>query len=216
MEQLALWRLYESGDIRAAIPLMMICTGLMPGECQNIRVENIKLDEHKIVGVGIKTKVRKESPVFLPNDILPIVEDLIANAQPSGYLWPRSTDKWYADYYAALEAAGERHRRKQHFHREGVPVRLTADRLQRHLHACAVEALIPNQHGQSGDDHAAQADPQPGVLHMMIGKMLGFMEKLAHENAQKGNGDGQQQNFPEIAELQLQNPVQRENLRMDP
>ena len=106
MEQLALWRLYESGDIRAAIPLMMICTGLMPGECQNLKVENIKLDEHKIVGVGMKTKVRKESPVFLPNDILPIVEDLITNAQPSGYLWPRNADKWYADYYAALEAAG--------------------------------------------------------------------------------------------------------------
>ena len=105
-EQLNLWKLYESGDIRAAIPLLMIYTGMMPGEMQRLNVENIDLDNRKITGIGMKTKVRKESPVFLPNDILPVVEDLIANAQPSGYLWPRNEDKWYADYYAALEAAG--------------------------------------------------------------------------------------------------------------
>lgn len=105
-EQLALWKLYESGDLRAAIPLLMICTGMMPGEMQNLKVENIDLTAHKITGVGMKTKVRKESPVFLPSDILPVVEDLIAHAMPSGYLWPRNPDKWYAAYYAALEAAG--------------------------------------------------------------------------------------------------------------
>jgi site-specific recombinase XerD len=71
MEQLALWKLYESGDIRAAIPLLMICTGMMPGECQSLKVENIKLEDHKIVGVGMKTKVRKESPVYIPNDAMP-------------------------------------------------------------------------------------------------------------------------------------------------
>lgn len=106
MEQLALWKLYEGGDLRAAIPLLMICTGMMPGEMQRLTVDHIDLDGHRITGVGMKTKVRRESPVFLPNDVLPVVEDLIANAQPTGYIWPRNTDKWYAEYYAALEAAG--------------------------------------------------------------------------------------------------------------
>lgn len=105
-EQKSLWTLYESGDLRAAVPLLMICTGMMPGEMQNLRVENIDLANHKITGVGMKTKVRKESPVFLPNDIIPVVEDLIANAQPSGYIWPRNEDKWYANYYAVLKSAG--------------------------------------------------------------------------------------------------------------
>lgn len=105
-EQQALWRLYESGDMRAAIPLLMICTGMMPGEMQALRVEHIDLDNQKITGVGMKTKVRKESPVYIPEDVLPLVEDLISHAQPSGYLWPRNEDKWYATYYAALEAAG--------------------------------------------------------------------------------------------------------------
>ena len=105
-EQAALWRLYESGDLRAGIPLLMICTGLMPGEMQRLKVENIDLENHKILGVGMKTKVRKASPVYLPDDVLPVVEDLIAHAQPSGYLWPRDEKKWYDTYYAALEAAG--------------------------------------------------------------------------------------------------------------
>lgn len=105
LEQLALWKLYESGDLRAAIPLLMICTGMMPGEMQRLKVENIDLEAHKIIGVGMKTKIRQESPIYLPEDVLPIVEDLISNAQPNGNIWPRNEDKWYQLYYEALEAA---------------------------------------------------------------------------------------------------------------
>ena len=106
VEQSSLWKLYESGDRRAAIPLLMIYTGMMPGEACNLKVENIDLEKRQITGVGMKTKVRKSSPIVLSNTILPVVEDLIANAQPSGYIWKRVEDEWYADYYAALEAAG--------------------------------------------------------------------------------------------------------------
>lgn len=105
-EQSALWRLYESGDMRAAMPLLMICTGMMPGEVRALRVEHINLEERKIEGVGLKTEVRRKSPIYLPADIIPVVEDLIAHAQPSGYIWPHTTDRMYEIYYAALEAAG--------------------------------------------------------------------------------------------------------------
>ena len=84
----------------------MICTGMMPGEMQALRVEQIDMEAHKIIGAGIKTKVRRESAIYLPEDVLPLVEDLIAHAMPSGYIWPRNEDAWYASYYAALEAAG--------------------------------------------------------------------------------------------------------------
>lgn len=105
-EQLQLWKLYEAGDLRAAVPLLMICTGMMPGEMQGLRVEHIDLDAHQIRGAGMKTKIRRESPVYLPEDVLPMVEDLIAHAQPSGYLWKRNEEAWYQNYYDVLAAAG--------------------------------------------------------------------------------------------------------------
>ena len=64
-EQKALWKLYESGDMDAAIPLFMIYTGAMPGEVRDIKVENIDIPNHIITGVGLKTKVRKKSPIIL-------------------------------------------------------------------------------------------------------------------------------------------------------
>ena len=105
-EQKALWKLYEGGDIRAAVPLLMIYTGMMPGEAMKLRVDQIDLDGRRIHGVGIKTKVRKQTDIVLADDIVPLVQDLIDHAQPSGYIWKRTKDEWYVNYYAALEAAG--------------------------------------------------------------------------------------------------------------
>ena len=106
-EQAALWKLYEDQhDLRAAIPLLMIYTGMMPGEAMALKVENIDLDQRLITGVGMKTKVRKKTPIVLMKDILPLVQDLIDNAQPTGYIWKRVEKEWYDDYYAALAAAG--------------------------------------------------------------------------------------------------------------
>ena len=105
-EQAALWKLYESGDVRATIPLIMIYTGMMPGEAQQLKVEHIDLDARKITGVGMKTKVRRKSAILLPDAILPVLEDQMSRANKNGYLWNRNEDQWYADYYAVLEAAG--------------------------------------------------------------------------------------------------------------
>ena len=88
-EQKALWKLYESGDMDAAIPLLMIYTGAMPGEVRDIKVENIDIQNHQITGVGLKTRARKKSPIILSDTIIPVVESLIENAQPKGYLWKR-------------------------------------------------------------------------------------------------------------------------------
>ena len=104
-EQASLWKLYESGDIRAAIPLLMIYTGLMPSEAHELKVEQINLEKRQIIGAGKKTAVRKKAPVILAEMIIPVVEDLIAHARPTGYLFCSSMDLWRKDYYAALEAA---------------------------------------------------------------------------------------------------------------
>ena len=106
-EQAALWKRYEGGDRWAAAPLLMIYTGMMPAETIALHVDNIDLKERKITGVGMKTKVRKQTPVVLAEDILPLVEDLIANAKPNGQIWPTIRRKtWYNYYYDAIAAAG--------------------------------------------------------------------------------------------------------------
>ena len=105
-EQKSLWKLYESGDMDAAIPILMIYTGAMPGEVRDIKVENIDLQNHMITGVGLKTKTRKQSPIILSDTIIPVVESLIENATPKGYLWKRVKMEWYDRYYSALEKAG--------------------------------------------------------------------------------------------------------------
>ena len=105
-EQKALWKSYEDGDMNAAIPLLMIYTGMMPGEAMKLRVDQIDLEGRRIHGVGIKTKVRKQTDIVLADQIVPLVQDLIDHAQPSGYIWKRMKDEWYVNYYAALEAAG--------------------------------------------------------------------------------------------------------------
>ena len=102
-EQRKLWKAYDDGDRRAAAHLLMIYTGMMPGEAQLLKVENIDLQNRIIVRSGIKTKVRKRTPIVLADCILPVLEDLISNAMPSGYIWKRNEKAWYENYYAVLE-----------------------------------------------------------------------------------------------------------------
>jgi len=105
-EQAALWKAYESGDIRAAAPLLMIYTGMMPGEARKLNVVNFDMEKRVIIGAGMKTNVRKATPIVLAESILPVAETLIANAQPDGQIWPKWKQKWYRDYYDVLKAAG--------------------------------------------------------------------------------------------------------------
>ena len=107
-EILRLWDCYDKGDHLAALPLLMIYTGMMPGEVQQLRVEHIDPDARTITHAGLKTKTRKQTPIVIAAAIVPLVMDLIANAQPSGYIFPHSEDLFYSNYYKALSNAGTR------------------------------------------------------------------------------------------------------------
>lgn len=105
-EQAALWNIYDKGDRRAAIPLIMIYTGMMPGEIQGLKLDMIDIDHQRIVGASIKTKVRRASPIYLPDTIIPVlIDEMQRSTSKKGYVWPHNEDKFYADYYAVLEAA---------------------------------------------------------------------------------------------------------------
>ena len=105
-EQGKIWKAYDNGDRRAAAHLLMIYTGMMPGEAMNLKVENINLEERTIIRAGLKTKIRKRTPVVMADCIMPVVEDLIEHSMPSGYIWKRNEKEWYENYYAVLEENG--------------------------------------------------------------------------------------------------------------
>lgn len=105
-EQELLWKSYEEGNKDAAVPLIMIYTGMMTGEMKKLETQMINLEERKITDNGIKTKVRKKAEIFLSTSIVPVIEDLIAGK--NGKLFPFGDTKFYNMYYGALEKAGVR------------------------------------------------------------------------------------------------------------
>lgn len=104
-EQKALWASWEAGKAGAAVPLIMIYTGMMTGEMRRLEASMIDLENLKITGVGLKTKERKSKPVLFPEAVVPLLQDLIEK-HPEGKLFPMSEDDFYEMYYAALADAG--------------------------------------------------------------------------------------------------------------
>lgn len=107
LEVQAIWKSWSDGSTFAGYILLMIYSGMMPGELLACRVENIDVDACEIRGIGKKTKVRKETPIVFPDQLRPLVEALIAAAQ-DGKLVKMNKDNFYKAYYDALEAAGVR------------------------------------------------------------------------------------------------------------
>ncbi len=105
-EQKSIWLAYERGCADAAIPLIMIYTGMMTGEMRKLTVDMIDYENSRIIGVGLKTKIRKDSPVYLPDDIIPVLQE--AAEGKTGRIWTCNEDDFYARYYTALESAGVR------------------------------------------------------------------------------------------------------------
>lgn len=104
-EILKLWISYDNGNENAAIPLILCYTGMMPGEIRKLTKDMVDLAGKEIIGAGLKTAERKKKSVLLPDDILPVLEDVISNAE-TDILYPIHKETFYKRYYAALEEAG--------------------------------------------------------------------------------------------------------------
>lgn len=104
-EQLLLWYSYEAGNINAAAPLIMIYTGMMTGELRKLTKDMINLQDREIIKAGLKTKERKKRAVLIPDDIVPVLEDVIERAK-TDKLYPMNEDGFYKMYYSALTEAG--------------------------------------------------------------------------------------------------------------
>lgn len=104
-EQSALWEMFAKGDDFVSYILLMIYTGMMPGELMKLQKSMIHLEKQQILGVGIKTKKRKEVPIILPDIIIPVIEKLLSSNVNEKIL-PISEKTFYKKYYECLERAG--------------------------------------------------------------------------------------------------------------
>lgn len=104
-EQILLWDSYEAGNLAAALPLIMIHTGLMTGEIRRLSASNVDLGRQLITGIGLKTDERRSKPVIIPDAIVPLLQDLMDRI-PEGPFFPQRDDDFYALYYGALTSAG--------------------------------------------------------------------------------------------------------------
>lgn len=100
-----LWLDYDAGNWWTGYLLLMIYTGMMPGELLEARKEYIDWDGKQIVGAGKKTAKRRETPIVLADFILPVVADLCEHTD-GDKLIKINKDKFYDTYYATLERAG--------------------------------------------------------------------------------------------------------------
>lgn len=102
-----IWTAYNSGDSWQGYILLMIYTGMMPGEVMGLSKNMIYLKSQMIVGAGLKTSTRKSAPIMLADAIVPIVSKLIEQSDDL-LIYPYSKKKFYDDYYKAIERAGVR------------------------------------------------------------------------------------------------------------
>ena len=100
-----LWTAYEKGNRIAGYILVMVYTGMMPGELLECRKNMIDLELHEIRGAGLKTKARKQTAIAFPAFLAPVLADLMSKSA-SVKLLAMNKDNFYAEFYNAIEAAG--------------------------------------------------------------------------------------------------------------
>lgn len=100
-----LWQDYASGNWWTGYILLMIYTGMMPGELLEARKAQIDREGKQILGAGKKTDTRKAIPIVLADFILPVLDDLCEHTT-GDKLIRINKDKFYNTYYESLERAG--------------------------------------------------------------------------------------------------------------
>ena len=95
----AIWEAYEQEDVVAAYLLLMIYTGMMPGELCQCRRSMIHLEERQIIGAGLKTDVRKQTPIVIAEFVVPVIERILTYTDDDPERRILYTDRW--DFYDA-------------------------------------------------------------------------------------------------------------------
>lgn len=100
-----LWEDYDAGNWWTGYILLMIYTGMMPGELLEARKEHIDWGGMQIIGAGKKTDTRRDTPIVLADFVIPVLSDLCEHT-PGEKLIRINKDRFYNTYYETLERAG--------------------------------------------------------------------------------------------------------------
>lgn len=104
-----MWDAYTSGDVFYGYPLLMIYTGMMPGELLRLKKSMIDFDACEIVGIGIKTKKRKEAIMVFPEFVAPVLKTLCEQSESwLDSVLCMSKFKFYNLYHQKLPEIGVR------------------------------------------------------------------------------------------------------------
>lgn len=104
-----LWDNYGKGEYFVGFILLMIYTGMMPGELFQLKKDMVNWDTYEIKGCGLKTKKRKETPIVFPEVIAPLLLDLCQQSQSRvGNVLCMNRDNFYTRYHDTLKLAGVR------------------------------------------------------------------------------------------------------------
>lgn len=102
-----LWVAFADGDTFVAYLLLMIYSGMMPGELLACEKSMIDLDRCEIYGCGKKTKTRKTNAIVFADCVKPCVEELM-NLDDKPKLVNVHETVWYDNYHATLQRLGIR------------------------------------------------------------------------------------------------------------
>ncbi len=101
------WEDYGSGNLFTGYILLMIYSGMMPGELADCKIEMIDFEKQTIFGCGKKTKKRRSTPIIIADVILPVLEQLVASV-PDSRLLPYDKRTFYKYYEETLARCGTR------------------------------------------------------------------------------------------------------------
>ncbi len=100
-----IWDAFSREDIFAGYVLLMIYTGMMPGELIKCEKSMIDWERREIIGCGIKTKERKLKPIVVADIVLPVLKTLCDATQGDKLLGMKKND-FYTEFDAAMRRIG--------------------------------------------------------------------------------------------------------------
>ena len=102
-----MWTAFADGDTFVGYLLLMIYSGMMPGELMACEKSMIDFNRCEIYGCGKKTKTRKDTPIVFAASVKPVLQAL-CGLYDSDKLYPYHETEFYRNYHAATERIGVR------------------------------------------------------------------------------------------------------------